>query len=246
LVCAVARAQVAPAPEALASLELNVKKTAAAWEALAKNLDARVARMLPCDARTKAAIDEASQASQARFAALSQYYELAESLASKRVDDAKRLFGREQARWADIAGEQAHAEESAAAVNQQLAELSQSASQQAALAPAQSALQETARVVAQRSSIANGLASRREAALAALSELSAAYEARYAALRDLLNSLESERARWNGYYAARLARSQTECSLTGGTAPAAKPAASRPAASKSKSPSKAKKGKTAQ
>ena len=51
-------------------------------------------------------------------------------------------------------------------------------------------------------------------AVASLRDLVTKFDARDAALRDESVAFEAERARWNGYYAARLARAQTECSIT--------------------------------
>src|ERR1700685_1017693 len=57
----------------LAARETLAQKRAAEWETLAKGLEARIVRMLPCDPRVKGAIEEVSRASQARLASLSDY-----------------------------------------------------------------------------------------------------------------------------------------------------------------------------
>src|SRR3954467_7145817 len=70
LSCATAFAQT-PSPQVgkgseLAALEQTVQKSHAEWEALAKDLDERMARILPCDARYSAAIADVTRASGAR------------------------------------------------------------------------------------------------------------------------------------------------------------------------------------
>ena len=51
----------------------KAEKSAAAWQTLADGLDARTSRLLPCDSKMKAAIDEVSRASEARMTALLEY-----------------------------------------------------------------------------------------------------------------------------------------------------------------------------
>jgi hypothetical protein len=51
----------------LAGLEQTALKRHAEWEALAKDMNDRMARMLPCDPRAQAAVTEVSRASEARL-----------------------------------------------------------------------------------------------------------------------------------------------------------------------------------
>ena len=57
----------------LAALEQTAQKRHAEWEALAKDMNDRMARILPCDPRALAAVTEVSRASEARLAALADY-----------------------------------------------------------------------------------------------------------------------------------------------------------------------------
>jgi len=68
--------QGAPAGPAASARETAAKR-AAEWEALAKGLDAKIARLLPCDPRAKSAIEEVSHASEARLAALGEVLKIA-------------------------------------------------------------------------------------------------------------------------------------------------------------------------
>lgn len=212
LTSALALAQPGVSPEEVSAREQEALKATAAWQAIAADLDARVARMLPCDPRTKAAIDQASHASQARLAAAGGYWEGLAAQAARETQEARALLAGEQARAAAAAQERERAEELSSAAVLPGAESEGAA---ALRQSAESAVQVKAR------------ATNTEAAVRALEAVVAAQEARQATLAAALAAFESERARWNGYYAARLARSQTECSLTNvGPAPA------RPAAPK--------------
>ena len=73
---AVAMAQNAPAPT-LASLAQTARQKAADWDTLAQALDASIGRLLPCDPKGPAAIEEVSRASDARLAALADYLQAA-------------------------------------------------------------------------------------------------------------------------------------------------------------------------
>ena len=75
-------------------------------------------------------------------------------------------------------------------------------------------------MIHQRAAATEQQAGSADAAVALLRDLVAKFEARDAALRDEFAAFEAERARWNGYYAARRARAQIECSITQIGAPA--------------------------
>src|SRR5947207_14283391 len=65
-------ASLAQTPD-LTALEQTAQKRHADWETQAKSLEERLARILPCDARSSAAIAEVRALSDALLAALSAY-----------------------------------------------------------------------------------------------------------------------------------------------------------------------------
>ena len=69
-------------------------------------------------------------------------------------------------------------------------------------------------MIHQRATAAEQQAGSADAAVALLRDLVAKFDARDAALREEFAAFEAERARWNGYYAARRARAQIECTIT--------------------------------
>jgi hypothetical protein len=215
-----------PPPDSLAPLEQAVLKATTDWQVLARDLEGRVARMLPCDPRTRAAIDDVSKASQNRLAALAQYYNAAQALAENRAEGAKRLLATEEGRSVDLAADRVHADEALAALQAAITDLAASARVQPALAAAQGALQQTAEMLKQRVQLAQDQAARRTAVLDSLRALASAYQTRETAMKEASAAFELERSKWNAYYTVRSQRAQTECALTGGPPPAGpKPAA---------------------
>jgi hypothetical protein len=212
-----------PPPDSLAPLEQAVLKATTDWQGLAKDLEARIARMLPCDPKTKAAIDDVSKASQARLAALTKYDQAALATAENRAEGAKRLLAIETGRNTEVIADKLHADEALAAVDAELADLTRSASVQPALESARGALQQTLEMLKQRLQLARDQAERRDAVVDSLQALAAAYQARAAAVKEATAAFEVERNKWNAYYAARSQRAQTECAITAGPAPAAPP-----------------------
>lgn len=202
-----------PSPDNLTTLEIAAQKAAAAWQVLARDLDVRLARMLPCDTRAKTAIDEVARASQARLAALDAYYDAAARDAKVRKESTKSMLAAEEARLAEATAAIAHAEESASALSKQLEVLTESIKQKPNLDSAGFALNQNQTAVRDGVTNSKNVAARRTPLIAALKELVSAADARDAALAEARTSFEAERARWNGYYAARLARAETECAI---------------------------------
>ncbi len=209
--CAPVRAQEAPD---LAALEQTAQKRQAEWESLAKDLNERVARILPCDPRTAAAITEVSQASEARLAALADYLRAASVQAFAETASVKIVLDDEERRAIQAGLERADAGQEQTAVNIQSDALAQSVKQRSSLEDPQKLLQQIAAMVHQRTVAAEQQAGAADAGLTSLRALVTKFDARDAALRDESVAFEAERVRWNGYYAARLARAQTECSIT--------------------------------
>src|SRR3984957_15543058 len=74
LFLAIARSASAQAvADPLESLRQVADKASADWQGLAKGLEQKIATLLPCDPKSRAAGEEVSRASDARLAALSAY-----------------------------------------------------------------------------------------------------------------------------------------------------------------------------
>lgn len=208
------------------------EKRAAEWSVLASNLEQRVARLLPCDARVRTAIEEVSRASEARFAALNAFWQEAAKLSRSQADAARKLIVENGARIADWKADRVDSEQEQTRLVAETSDLRDSARQQTALANAARALTG----VSQNAAAATRQAATREDASANLDtnlkELITAVESRQTAIENELKALTTENTRWTAYYAARITRAQLECSITGAAAdPAPAP---RPPARKGK------------
>jgi len=198
----------------LAALEQTAQKRYTEWESLARDLNERMARILPCDPRYAAGITEVGRASEARLAALADYIRGATAKAFAETAAAKLLLNLEEKRAQDAGLERADAGQEQTAVNMQSDALAESVKQRAALEDSRKLLEQIAAMVRQRTAAAEQQAGAADAGVALLRDLVAKFDARDAALRDESVAFEAERGRWSGYYAARLARAQTECSIT--------------------------------
>jgi len=202
-----------PADAPLSLQELAAKKSAE-WDALAGSLEAKLARMLPCDARVQTSIEEVSRASEARLTALGQYLKDAAAQAKSEAEAARTALADQELTARDMESERAEAEQERAAVEAQLADLGESAKHREILEGARQKLEAIASVVRQRVAAADQQAERRAALTASLQDLVAAYDARQHALEGGIVAAEREAVRWTEYYSARQARAQTECSIT--------------------------------
>ena len=212
LVCGAAFAQ-SPASD-LAGLEETAQKRHTEWDTLARDLELRLAKILPCDPRSAAAITEVSRASAARLAARADYLRAATTQAFGETAAAKILLNTEEKRAAETVRERSDAAQEQTAVDMQSDALAQSVKLRPSLQDPQKSLEQIAVLIRQRSAAAEKQAAGADIALAALRELVAKFDARDAALRDESAAFEAERVRWTGYYSARLARAQVECSIT--------------------------------
>jgi hypothetical protein len=209
--CAPAVAQNAPD---LAALEQTAQKRHAEWEALAKDMNDRMSRILPCDPRALAAVNEVSRASEARLGALADYLRAVSAKAFAETADARNLLSSEEKRAVQASLERADAGQEQTAVDTQSDALAQSAKQRTSLEAPQKLLAEIAAMIHQRAAAMEQQAGSADAAVMLLRDLVTKFEARDAALREEFAASEAERARWNGYYAARRARAQIECTIT--------------------------------
>ncbi len=211
---AAASAQSTSSPDSMAPLEQAAQRSLATWTGLAKDLDTRVARLLPCDARATTAITEVSRASEGRLTALAEYLRAAAANASAETSAAKVLLARETARADDDSPERSDSAQELAAVQKQMDALAAAVKQRASLGDAEKALQQVAAMIKDRVMLAEEQPADAAAVQAGLRDLVAAFEAHESALKDETAAFEAERARWTGYYGARLVRAQTECAIT--------------------------------
>jgi hypothetical protein len=188
------------------------EKQLAEWQALAKGLEPKIARMLPCDPRMRSAIEEVSGASEARLTAVTQYLQAAVAKAQSDTDAARLILSNQETRAAEMDADRSETELERVAIDARIAALRESAKKRAALGEAQQTLEGIA-AAKLRVTQEEAQSGRKNTLTAALRDLVAAYQARFAALESELAAMNSERARWGEYYAARLGRAQVECSI---------------------------------
>jgi len=198
----------------LAALELTAQKRSLEWEALAKDMNDRMARMLPCDPRALAAVAEVSRASEARLAALSDYLRAVSAKAFAETAEVRNLLVAEERQAVETRLQRADAGQEQTAVDIQSDALAQSVKRRASLEVPEKLLAQIAATIHQRAAAMEQQTGSAEAAVALLRDLVPKFEARDAAVREEFAAAESERARWNGYYAARKSRAQIECTIT--------------------------------
>jgi hypothetical protein len=206
--------QEAPAGPSVSARETAAKRTAE-WEALAKALDAKIARMLPCDPRAKGAIEEVSRASEARMAALGEVLKVALVQANADSERVRLALAAEDASLREVEIERADSEQERVAVDGQLADLAASVKRREGLGEAHKKLADIAAITTSRVKDADDLFQLRATLDISLRDLLAAGHARQTAIQNEQAALASEASRWTDYYAARLARAQMECSITG-------------------------------
>lgn len=212
--CLAAAAQ-APAPE-LGSLLQAAQIAETEWHTLAQDLDARLSRMLPCDARATRAIQEVSSASATRLAAYAQYLQVLLESAAADVKEARAIAEGQPSAVAEVAAERTDIAQEQAGIESQILNLTASAGQRASLGAALEKLKEIQGLIAQRADIAGRLPGSGDRLTGLMNDLVSALEKREAALRAYSTVLEAERERWNAFYTARTERARLECTITGG------------------------------
>ncbi len=216
IVCVLTAAAQGGAEANLAGLSQTAQQTESAWLALARDMDARVARMLPCDARATAAIDEARTASEVRLVALSAYLQEAVAEAGRETEEARGVLATSRESLNGVTVERTDIEQERAGLESQILNLTESVNQRAALGGALDQLKQIQTMVQSRAGKAAQEAASGDQVLTLLGDLVTAFEAREGALRKESAALASERVRWTAYYDDRMARARLECSITGG------------------------------
>ena len=219
---AVLSAQDRPA-DPLDNYRHTAEKKLAEWDVLAKGLEPKIARMLPCDPRMRSAIEEVSRASEARVAAVIQYLQAAVAKAKNEADTTQQMLSNQETSAAEIDADRNETELERVAIDARLTALRESLKKRASLGEAEQTLQRIAdgKLRAVQEAAQSG---RKSVLTATLQDLLTAYRAQHAALENELAAIEAERTRWSEYYAARLARAQVECTIIN---PAARPPAQR-------------------
>ena len=218
LLLLLAISQFAHGQNRLADLRQAAEKTATDWNTLARGLEQKIARLLPCDPAGRAAVDEVSRASAARMAALSAYVKAEAVAAKENTEGAKRVLSAQSSLGGGWAAEHAEGEQERTALDAQIAELKESMRKRGSLHDAEQVLVEISRMVKERSAKAEELANRKDTINTLLGDLLAASQQRQAALESEAAQVEVETARWGYYYAARVTRAAMECSIINGPA----------------------------
>jgi hypothetical protein len=197
----------------LGALRAAADKTAANWEALARGLDQKISTLLPCDPKSRAAVEEVSHASDARLAALSAYLRAAAVKAKADTEAAKRVLAAQAALSGGWNTERAEADQERAAIEAQVADLKESMRKRGSLAGSEQVLIEIANMVKARAAKSENQAARTEVIDSLLGDLVVAYQERQTALENESALLDAEAAKWNSYYTARVSRAITECTI---------------------------------
>jgi hypothetical protein len=198
----------------LTGFQQTAARRTAEWTTLTVNLEQRVARLLPCDARVRGAIEETSRASEARTVASTTYWLALSGVAKTQVDAIRRLQAQEEAGKETWTVDRTEAGEELAAVAQQSGFLAISANRLPALGDAQKSLSAAAQALRQIESQIQAREASADQLIAELRDLLAAGLARQNAIEAQLRFISTEGSRWSAYYDARLKRAQTECFIT--------------------------------
>ena len=221
------RAQDAGA-NSLPALQDPAAKRTAEWNTLTTGLEARLARLLPCDPRVRTSVEEVARASDNRTVALTSYWNVVSIQSKAQVEAIRGLLAREEERGEDWVKDKTETAQEVAATSAQAAALKASVQQLPALANPQKSLEsltETARLLSAQSQERESNAG---LLVDDLRDLLKASQARQSAIDEQLKSVSAEGQRWSAYYAARQARAQIECVIINPAAATAPPAPRSP------------------
>jgi hypothetical protein len=211
-------------PNSLAALQDAAAKRTAEWTTLTAGLELRLARLLPCDPRVRAGVDEVAKASDTRIVALTSYWNMVSIQSKTQVEVIRGLLAREEARGQDWMKDRTEAQQELAATGAQAAALKANLQQLPALSNPQKSLES----IAETDRLLAAQAQERETNGALLLDdlrgLLRAAQARQSAIEEQLKSVSAEGQRWSAYYAARQARAQIECVIVNPVAAPAPPA----------------------
>jgi vacuolar-type H+-ATPase subunit I/STV1 len=217
------------APNPLPALQQSVSQRTAEWNTLAADLEQRVARLLPCDPKARAAIDEVSRDSDARSIVLTSYWTVASAQSKAQIEAIRGLLAQEEDRTGDGVMDSSQARGDADFVTALGNSLAASVAQLPALANPQKDLQAIAEQYRSLEKQSQERTASRGRLVEDLRDLLKASQARQAAIDERLKTVSVEGQRWSAYYTARQARAQVECALVNPGAAAPPPAIPRPA-----------------
>jgi hypothetical protein len=203
----------ANAQDPMDALRQKADKSSADWEALAKGLEQKIATLLPCDPKSRAAVEEVSHASDARLTALNAYIKASVAKAKADTETAKRVLAAQAALSGGWNTERTEADSERATIEAQIADLKESMRKRGALSGAEDVLIEIANMVKERAAKSDEQAARRDTIDALLGDLVVACQTRQTALENESALLDAELPRWTAYYTARVSRAITECSI---------------------------------
>jgi hypothetical protein len=203
-----------PAANSPAALQDSAAKRTAEWTILESNLELRLARLLPCDARVRAAIEEVSRATDARAVARTSYWTTISLRSKAQIEAIRGLLAEEEGRAGDWSKDRADAQVDVATTTAQAASLGPGIRQLPALAALQKNLEAIAQMYRVLEAQSQERANNMGQLVSDLRELLKASEARQAAIEDQLKAVGTESQLWSAYYTARQARAEVECSIT--------------------------------
>jgi hypothetical protein len=220
----------APAPGSLPALQQSVSQRTAEWNTLATNLEQRIARLLPCDLQARAAIDEVSRASEARSVALTSYWTVASLQSRTQAESIRRLLTQEEGRVGDWVVDTSQARTDIGLTTALGTSLASGVTQIPALVNPQKDLETIGEQYRSLEKQAQDRAAIHAKLVDDLRELLNASQTRQAAIDERVRTVGVEGSRWSAYYAARLARAQSECFVINPAAAAAQAPRPAPAA----------------
>jgi hypothetical protein len=195
------------------TLREAAEKATVDWAALAKGLEQKIATLLPCDPKSRAAVEEVSHASDARLSAASAYLKAAAAAAKADTDAAKQVLAAQAAISGGWNTESAEADLERAAIETKVADLKESMRKRGSLSGAEQVLTEIAVMLKERGEKSVELAARKDPINAVLGDLVVAFQNRQTVVQNESALLDAETAKWKAYYAARISRAVTECAI---------------------------------
>ncbi len=213
---------------AAGAVDPNVDRRTREWAALASGLEQKLLRLLPCDGRVRTSIDEVSRASDARFAALTAYWQGIAAKSKLHAAAARKALDAEQSSAGEWKSSTVDAEQESAGIAGQQSDLAAGAAKMPSLSAAKQTLDSIADASKQDALKAKDQEARAAGLGADLRDLVTADDALQSAVDAQIRALAAESQRWTAYYLARAGRAQMECAITnaGGdadSAPARRP-----------------------
>lgn len=204
-----------PAVDPAAALRQTAEKKTADWEALARALDNKIQRMLPCDSQIKQSIADVRTASDTRLAALTEVLRNAIVQAAAESQRVKEALSAEDGNLREANVEREDADQERIAFDAEASDLKDTAKQRSGFDEALKKIGEIEGLTGSRTDNANRQVEARALFSVALRDLLAADQKRQNALDAEQVALSAETVAWSQYYSLRIQRADVECSITG-------------------------------